>query len=217
MPVIATMDGAEGTCSDRTWPGWSVTLTQPRADASPTAHLETLDERALVAACLDAAPGAFDLLVTRHRRAVYQVCYRFVGNHEDAADLTQDVFLRAYRGLGRFKGDSALATWLYRIAVNAALNHVAGRKPALEPLDGHVLQTNEAGPADRLAAVERAIRVRQAVARLPRRQRATLILRVYQDLPHQEIARILGTSVGAAKANFFHALNNLRKLLGREP
>jgi len=217
VAVVEPMDGAEGTCSGRTWPGWSVTLTQPQADASPAPDLEALDERALVAACVDGTQGAFDLVVTRHRRTVYQVCYRFVGTHEDAADLTQEVFLRAYRSLGRFKGDSALATWLYRISVNVALNKVGSRKPGLESLEGHVLRSREAGPAERLATAERAAQVRRAVARLPRRQRTTLILRVYQDLPHREIARILGTSVGAAKANFFHALNNLRKLLGREP
>jgi len=217
VPVVETMDGAGGTCSGRTWPGWSVTLTQPQADASPAPDLEALDERALVSACLAGAPGAFEVIVTRHRRTVYQVCYRFLGNHEDAADLTQEVFLRAYRSLGRFKGDSALATWLYRISVNAALSKVGSRRPGFEPLERHLLRSDEAGPAERLAAAERAAHVRRAVARLPRRQRATLILRVYQDLPHQEIARILGTSVGAAKANFFHALNNLRKLLGREP
>ena len=69
----------------------------------------------------------------------------------------------------------------------------------------------------RLLSGERAVRVRAAVARLPPRQRATLILRIYQELPHQQIARILGSSVGAAKANLFHALNNLRKLLEDEP
>ena len=59
-----------------------------------------------------------DALVERHRRAIYQLCYRFVGNHEDASDLSQDVFLRAYRGLRNFRGQSSLGTWLYRIGVN---------------------------------------------------------------------------------------------------
>ena len=74
--------------------------------------------------------AAFDLIVERHRRAVYQVCFRFVGNHEDASDLAQDVFFRAYRALGKFKGDSALGTWLYRIAVNVSLNRVGAEAPA---------------------------------------------------------------------------------------
>ena len=84
-------------------------------DGTPVADL---DEAQLVAACLAGRSGAFDLVVERHRRSVYQLCYRFVGNHEDASDLSQDVFLRAYRGLKSFRGGSSLATWLYRIGVN---------------------------------------------------------------------------------------------------
>ena len=76
-------------------------------------------------ACLDGDKASFDVLVERHRRQVYQVCYRFVGNHEDASDLAQDVFIRAYRALRTFKGHSAFSTWLYRIAVNVCLNRVS--------------------------------------------------------------------------------------------
>src|SRR3954469_20987931 len=91
--------------------------------------LDELDESQLVAACLAGRSGAFDLIVERHRRALYQLCYRFVGNHEDASDLTQDVLLRAYRGLRNFKGNSSLGTWLYRIGVNVCLNRVALKTP----------------------------------------------------------------------------------------
>src|SRR5215203_626882 len=78
----------------------------------------------LVDACLAGRQDAFDTLVERHQRHVYQLCYRFVGNHEDASDLAQDAFVRAYRGLHRFKGQASLGTWLYRIAVNVSLNKV---------------------------------------------------------------------------------------------
>jgi RNA polymerase sigma-70 factor (ECF subfamily) len=165
--------------------------------------------------CLAGRRDAFDAIVERHQRQIYQLCYRFVGNHEDAADLTQDVFVRAYRALGGFKGQSALATWLYRIGVNVCLNRVAARAPALEPIDAVERVDTRGEPADaRLLREERAGRVRRAVARLPPKQRATLILRAYGELPHEEIAQVLGSSVGAVKANFFHALGNLRKLLG---
>src|SRR5215510_2866049 len=106
---------------------WTIPTPWPASGAmSPAdAQLAELDENALVRACLSGRAGAFDLIVERHRRPVYQLCYRFVGNHEDASDLSQDVFLRAYRGLHRFKGQSSLATWLYRIAVNVSLNRVS--------------------------------------------------------------------------------------------
>src|SRR5438309_438470 len=101
------------------------TLSGPWPMAPADASIDALDERALVDACLAGRPGAFDLIVERHRRSVYQLCYRFVGNHEDASDLSQDVFVRAYRGLRNFRGQSTLATWLYRIGVNVCLNRVS--------------------------------------------------------------------------------------------
>src|SRR5213596_2459911 len=109
-------------------------VPRPETMASADTPLAALDERALVDACLAEDPGAFDLIVERHRRSVYQLCYRFVGNHEDASDLSQDIFLRAYRGLGSFRGSSSLATWLYRIGVNACLNRVSVRKVVTEDI-----------------------------------------------------------------------------------
>jgi len=195
-----------------TWtlPGsWPMTI----ADAP----LDSLDERALVDACLGGRREAFDLIVERHRRAVYQLCYRFVNNHEDASDLSQDVFVRAYRGLRRFRGQSSLATWLYRIGVNVCLNRVTARPLPSEPIgDRQFVDTQHESGSDRLLRAERQARVRAAVAQLPRKQRATLVLRVYHEMSHQEIADALGSSVGAVKANFFHALGNLKRLLGDE-
>ncbi len=185
--------------------------TGPRA-------LADLDEQALVDACLAGRAGAFDLVVERHRRAVYQLCYRFVGNHEDASDLSQDVFLRAYRGLKSFRGGSSLGTWLHRIAVNVCLTRVTAKKAATEDLDArqHVDTTRES-QEDRVLREERRVRVRAAIAQLPPKQRAALVLRMYQELSHDEIAQVLDSSVGAVKANFFHALGNLKKILGDAP
>src|SRR3954468_21436980 len=172
----------------------------------------------LVRACLEGRREAFDVIVERHQRAVYRLCFRFAGNHEDANDLTQDVFIRAYRGLRTFKGHASLGTWLYRIAVNVSLNKVGAktRTQELDPLlaagDERLTARDETAP-EALLRHERAGQVRAAIAKLPKKQRATLVLRVYHDLPHEQIAGILGSSVGAVKANFFHALNNLKKLL----
>ena len=175
--------------------------------------LTGLTEAELVTACLAGQRDAFGVIVDRHRRSVYQLCYRFVGNHEDASDLSQEVFLRAFRGLKGFKGQASLATWLYRIGVNTCLNRVSANVPATEPLDARPHQSVGDDPSTSLIRDERRARVRAAIARLPRKQRATLILRAYQELSHREIAEILGSSVGAVKANFFHALGNLKKIL----
>jgi RNA polymerase sigma-70 factor, ECF subfamily len=174
-----------------------------------------LDEAGLVQACLAGRPGAFDVIVERHRRPVYQLCYRFVGNHEDASDLSQDVFLRAYRGLAKFRGGSSLATWLYRIGVNLCLNRVGRKTSPTEAIDEQqYIDTRSESASDRVLREERGVQVRKAIALLPPKQRATLILRMYHELSHEEIAGVLGSSVGAVKANFFHALGNLKKHLG---
>ncbi|MEO7275421.1 MAG: sigma-70 family RNA polymerase sigma factor [Vicinamibacterales bacterium] len=199
---------------------WRVRVTHagPGPDAAAAAadavDWSVVDEPALVTASLAGHTAAFDVIVERYRRQVYQLCYRFVGNHEDASDLAQDVFIRAYRGLRGFRGRAALGTWLYRIAVNVSLNRMALKTPRTEALElREHRDTVIELPDATLLRSERAAEVRAAVARLPRKQRATLILRVYHELPHQEIADILGSSVGAVKANFFHALANLKKLL----
>ena len=209
----------------RTWssaiaaPDWTVHVVQPEAAGvgKPT-PLSELDDAELIRACLDGNRDAFEVIVSRHRRTVYQVCYRFVNNHEDASDLSQETFVRAWRGLKTFKGQAALSTWLYRIAVNVCLNKVEAKKTATEPLESDQFEdTRSESATETLVRGERAAAVRKAIAALPEKQRATLILRTYHDMSHQEIANALGSSVGAVKANFFHALGNLKKILGSEP
>jgi RNA polymerase sigma-70 factor (ECF subfamily) len=210
------MNATSETWHGRAPAGWVVRVSAGEPAAAP-AGLEALAEPALVRACVEGQPGAFDVLVARNSRAVYQLCYRFLGNHEDATDAAQDVFLRAFRALPRFKGESSISTWLYRIAVNHCLNRRSLKTAPSERLDDNDVRAVHPPEAmTRLLAEERAARVRAAVARLPERQRAALILRIYHELPHQEIAAIVGTSEGAVKANFFHALRNLRKWLSGE-
>jgi RNA polymerase sigma-70 factor, ECF subfamily len=211
------MEGAGTTCVSVGWPVAAVTAAAREGRMMvrvPTEDLDALDDRALVDACRAGRREAFDCLVVRHRRSIYRLCYRFVASHADATDLTQDVFLRAFRAIDGFKGEASVATWLYRIAVNLSLNKVGARAPRAEPVEEWQLPPSaEPDAMSRMLASERAQLVRAAVARLPKTQRATLVLRVYQDLSHQEIADVLGSSVGAVKTNFFHALRNLRRLL----
>jgi RNA polymerase sigma-70 factor, ECF subfamily len=214
------MDGAGTTCVSFGWPG-PVAAAASREGMVMTSvsaeDLDALDDRALVDACRAGRREAFDCLVLRHRQSIYRLCYRFVASHADATDLTQDVFLRAFRALGGFKGESSVATWLYRIAVNLSLNKVGSRGPRSEPVEErHLPPSAEPDAMSRMLADERAERVRAAIVRLPRTQRATLVLRVYQELSHQEIAEVLGSSVSAVKTNFFHALRNLRRLLEKD-
>src|SRR3982751_5252217 len=115
--------------STRAWE-WTVRVKPGSrvAVANPT-------DAELVAAVLAGDRDAFDGIVERHRRHVYQLCYRFVGNHEDASDLARGVFTRPFKSLRTNKGAAALGTWLYRIAVNVSLNKVSAKPLKGEPLD----------------------------------------------------------------------------------
>ncbi len=172
-------------------------------------------EREAIEACRRGEREAFDRLVLRYQRDVYRLCYRYVNSHEDANDLAQEAFLKAWRAIGRFRGDSSFSTWLYRIAVNACLNFRARKRPLTQELP-ETLADPVPGAAARVEKDDEARRVRAAVSRLPERQRATLILKLYHELTHEEVAEILGSSVGTVKANLFHALGNLRRLMAEE-
>lgn len=170
------------------------------------------DEQATLAAARTGDREAFGRLVERYQRDVYRLCYRYVNDHHDASDLAQDAFLKAFRAIGSFRGDSAFSTWMYRIAVNTCLNFRSAKRAAREELP-ETLPDPRPGIGQRILDDEQSRRVREAVTRLPEKQRATLILKVYNELTHDEVAKILGSSVGTVKANLFHALANLRKML----
>jgi RNA polymerase sigma-70 factor (ECF subfamily) len=186
-------------------PGFAASAVPQR---EPQLGLEA--ERDAIAASKRGEREAFDVLVERYHKPIYRLCYRYVNHHEDASDLAQEVFLKAWRAIGSFRGDSAFSTWLYRIAVNACLNFRALRRPVTRELPGTLVDPRP----DAETQAERedeASRVRAAVSRLPEKQRATLILKLFHDLTHEEVAGILGSSVGTVKANLFHALARLRR------
>jgi RNA polymerase sigma-70 factor (ECF subfamily) len=182
------------------------------SDARPARDALRSEDERLVRACQGGEREAFSGLVERYQRDVYRLCYRYVNNHHDANDMAQEAFLKAFRALPSFRGDSSFSTWLYRIAVNTCLNFRQSRRAPYEPLSEE-LPDLKPPVALSIEEGERAASVRAAVAKLPEKQRATLILKLYHELTHEEVARILGSSVGTVKANLFHALNNLRKTL----
>ena len=173
------------------------------------------DDGELVRAAQAGDRDAFGMLVRRYQRDIYRLCYRYANDPQDASDLAQDAFLKAYRAIGRFRGDSGFPTWIYRIAVNTCLNFRASRRPQGEALSDS-LPARPVELSERIDAGRRRSRVRAAVEMLPEKQRATLILKTYHDLTHREVAAILGSTVGTVKANLFHALRNLRKIVDQQ-
>src|SRR5262245_51461284 len=159
----------------------------------------------------DGDEGAFDQIVEAHRREIYRLAYRLLGNHADADDMAQEAFLRIYRSLGRFRGEASFRTWATRIVLNLVTDRrreLATHRPtSLEDLapTEHPFEAGKQG-----GFMQKEI-LRRAVGRLPKRQRETLILRVFQEMKFHEIAAVMGCTVGTAKANFFHALRGLRE------
>lgn len=181
------------------------------AEARDAARIE---EKAAIEACLAGDTSAFDVLVIRHQKSIQRVCYRFTGNAEDAADLTQEVFVKAYRSLPKFRGTSAFSTWLYRIAVNACLTFKAARKNRTEEWDEDQDIVAEGPGVDEVVdATMSAQAVRAALETLPEKQKLTVIMKVLEERTHAEVAEILGSNVGTVKANLFFAVRNLRKQL----
>ncbi len=185
-------------------------------------------EAALIARCAAGDETACAELVTIHQRMVYALGFTLLGNHDDALDLSQEVFLRVFRTLGRFRGQSALRTWIYRIVVNQARNRQRWwrrrRRAEQISLDeyvekfGDLESRHEVLPDRLLASKETAAKIWQALDRLPFDQRTALILREVEGLRYEEIAYSLDVALGTVKSRLTRARQALREeLLGLRP
>jgi RNA polymerase sigma-70 factor (ECF subfamily) len=181
------------------------------ADA-PLPTEEVDPDAALVAEFLAGDRAAFDALVRRHQAAVQRLVLRYVKTEADAKDIAQVAFVRAFEKLSEFRGEAAFRTWLFRIAINLALNHVRGTRPDLAPI-GDVAAFTTSLETSRLVAAEVWRKVSARLDDLPPKQRLALELRIFHDLSFEEVAAIGGFSVQSAKANFHHAIKRLRDLL----
>lgn len=152
--------------------------------------------------------AAFARVVAQYSEPIYWQIRRIVLSHEDANDLLQNTFIKAWTNLDSFRGDSKLSTWLYRIAVNEALNFVQRQKNSLSlDEDSSVvdfLMSDEFFDGDELQAQLQAV-----IASLPEKQRLVFQMKYFQDLKYEEISEILGTSVGALKATYHHAVKKI--------
>ena len=166
--------------------------------------------------------AAFDEIVRRYQGMVYRLLRTLVGWHLEADDLTQEVFLRAWRNLRKFEGRSTLKTWLTRIAINAALNHRASGwvRNRVEPIEGAgMFETPAPSSGGGLGALlrrEEQSALEAAIEGLPNRQRETLRRVLEGEMKYAEIARAMSCTEGTVKANFFYAVRNLRRALNPE-
>jgi RNA polymerase sigma-70 factor (ECF subfamily) len=169
-------------------------------------------DHALVCKTLQGDRNAFQGLYERYKDKVFATVFRIVGNHEEAVDVAQDVFIKVYRDLGSFKFESKFSTWLYRIAVNFSINkvHEAERHGRIHQ---KLARETESGRAERDIPREK---IQSTVDRLNPKLRTVIVLRYLQDLSYDEIADVLDISVGTVKSRLHLAHNALREALGGE-
>jgi RNA polymerase sigma-70 factor (ECF subfamily) len=175
----------------------------------------------LAAAARGGDRAAFDEIVRRTHRDTFRLALRLTADPEDARDVVQDAYLRAYRGLRRFRGDAQFTTWLYRITANCASSHTGRRaRHRHDELDHGTVVVDERPEADPASSAEfGALRadLDAAIAELPPRLRAVVVLRDVYDLPHEAIAAELGISESAAKVRLHRARLRLRARMFGEP
>ncbi len=188
----------------------------------PTALLaramsETMDpDRALVERFCAGDRSAFDVLVRSHQKGVWRMVRRYIRSDADAADVTQQVFVRAFKSLGSFRGAASVKSWLFRIAINCSLSWIRDHRreqPGATPLEEADVTAEPAGLANINGHQEHA-RLRAAIAQLPPKQKLVLELRVFDDLAFKDVAELAECSENTAKVNFHYAVKRLREILG---
>lgn len=158
---------------------------------------------------------AFNEVMRRYSEPLYWQIRRMVNNHDDASDLLQNTFLKAWQALDNFRGDAKLSTWLYKIAINESLTHLEKERKrqgiSLDDEESMIANTIEAD--EWVDGDEVALKLRKAVARLPEKQRLVFNMKYYEEMKYEDMSQILGTSVGALKASYHLAVKKIEQYL----
>jgi len=195
-----------------------------RGERETGSDTPTRPDAELVQAALAGDLEAYDALVRGCQERVYATVYHMTANHEDAHDLVQETFIKAYQSLASFRGGSSFYTWVYRIAVNKTLNFLKSRKNR-RPISLNNLDANAEGDPDLLALIsentplrdvklnELQEKLNEALQKLSEEHRMAVILHDVQGLPHEEIARIMDCNTGTVRSRLFYARQQLQGLL----
>lgn len=163
------------------------------------------------------AGRAFEVLIKAYSEPLYWQIRKMVVNHEDADDLLQNVFLKTWNNIHNFRGDAKLSTWLYKIAVNESINFLnqerQRRNISEQEGDAYLLNNIEADPYFDGDALQ--TELQKAIASLPEKQKLVFNMRYFDDMKYEEISDILGTSVGALKASYHHAVKKIEAAIGK--
>ena len=173
------------------------------------------DEQMLIDRCRHGDQGAFRDLVEAHMRHVYDLAFSFTHSHDEADDLAQETFVKAYRSMSSFRGDSGIGTWLYRIVTNLALDRLRQRRRSAQRmvgLDDQAAQRASEFP-DFAVNTDLRVHIERALYRLPTLQRAVVILRHMDGLSTKQVSDILHCSEGTVKTHLHRGLKKMQKML----
>ena len=183
------------------------------------------DDRQWVEMAQQGDVAAFDKLVEMYHSRIYTLTYQMTSNREDAEDLTQEIFVKAFEALPRFKGHSSFYTWLYRIGINKTINYRKKRnrnRPlSLDAMEQEVKQdevyhdlSSKGSPLRNLSLSELQLKLNEAMQRLSEKHRTVVVMHDMQGIPHDEIANVVGVSVGTVRSRLFYARRQLQADLG---
>lgn len=156
----------------------------------------------------------FNEIVLENHEKIYRLFRKMVDTHEEADDLTQDTFVKAYKNFPKFRFQSSPYTWIYRIAVNTGINYLK-KKKTIQFLRLENTENIQSDDRQNHQGMWNNPILRKAIFKLPSKQQMVIILRSYQELPFKEIAKIMDSTENAVKVNFSHAIKNLRKILNK--
>ena len=183
--------------------------------------MDISEESRRIVRILDGDRNAYAGIVDDYKTPIYNLAYRMTGNPDDAEDLAQETFLRAYEGLKGFDIHKPLFPWLYTIALNLIRNHLRKKRPLqIDQIEQAYAMPNQQtliDPEKRLDQRQSADRIFQAVQKLPLTLREAIVLRYYQELPFKELADLLNISLSAAKMRVYRALEVLSRTMGHNP
>ena len=190
-------------------------------DPAPATDTNQPDDRALVASASQGDLGAYDQLVRRYQARIYGLVYNMTSSKEDAEDLVQDVFVKAFSSLKGFRGTSSFYTWIYRIAINRTINFLKKRKKrqalSLNDVDegverdpAYVELSARESPARDTSLLDLQEKLNKALLTLSEKHRTVVVLHDIQGLPHEEIARMTGCSEGTVRSRLFYARQQLQ-------
>jgi len=185
-------------------PSKGVTVSTAATDRDPTE---------LVARCQAGDAEAFETLYRHHASRIYTLASRMAGSPEDGEDLLQEIFLQAYRKIDSFKGDAAIGTWLYRLALNHCLDYVRGRQAKMKKQTDTLDADRSFEPAARRDMPIARLDLERAIARLPEGCREAFVLHDVEGFDHKEVGSLLGVAEGTSKSQVFKARLKLRTFL----